>query len=68
MAPDGIFARAVAALIQWGEHNEQSATRFLGRCSIEEAKSIAAAKTATEFEDAMDAALDRMEENGARQN
>jgi len=66
MESNGLYSRAVAALIRWDCHTDESAVRFLGRCSVEEAKAIAAAENVTEFEDAVKTALDRMERNETR--
>jgi hypothetical protein len=63
MAPDGTLARAVAALTRHGGHNRESARTFLARCTPDEARAIAAAGTATEYDEAVEHVLDRQERN-----
>lgn len=66
MAADGILARAVSALTRFGGHNRDTARRFLGRCTPDEARVIAAAGTATDFDEAVERVLDRQERQDLR--
>lgn len=63
MAADGTLARAVSALTRYGGHSRESARRFLGRATIDEARAIAAANTIDQYEEAVEHVLDRLEDN-----
>lgn len=61
MASDNTLSRAVSALTRYGVHNRETARTFLGRCTVAETRAIAAARTAEEFDAAVERVLDRQE-------
>lgn len=63
MATDGTLKNAVSVLTHYGGHNRESARRFLGRCTVKEIRSLAAAADMNEFEEAVGHVLDRLERN-----
>lgn len=60
------LTKAVAALVKHEGHGRQQARRFLGRCTPDEVRAIAAAETTDLFEEAIEAVLDRLEMNDTR--
>lgn len=63
---DSTFRQAVSVLTQLGDHSQNSARRFLGRCKLDEAQAIAACKSFGAYEEVIEKILDRLETNDTR--
>ena len=68
MEADGTLWRAVSALMRMGGHGRESARRFLGRCTQEEAQAIAECETLNDFDSVIEGILDRIEMMDSRRN
>lgn len=62
--PNDTLPRAVSVLTTLGDHGRESARRFLGRCTPDEAVDIADCECSEEFTAVIERILDRMESNG----